>query len=530
MKIRRKVEEMFKKDIMLFKKISKAHLILLLVLLIALAIRLFLAFHVDNLTYDSYYHIRQVEHIMETGLPNYEDELSYGGRELRFLPLFYYFSALIFMILPFSMEIDAIILGNIFFICLALVTYLTSKAITRKDHAPIFSAIIAAFLPISYQTNSFTPVPFSLLLIFLAFYFFLDFNLSKKKRNLYLFLVTLIVLLLSSSLTAILVVSLLSYIIIANLADKRASSAELELSLFSLFIFLWSQFIFFKEIFLTLGISFIWQNIPNAILSQYFPRISIIDSLILLGIVPFLTALYLIYTNIFEESNKKIFLMFCIAISSTIMAWFRLLEFQVALSFLGLVLAILFSPFYENLVSYYKRTKLSTIEKKTKQIKRLTKFKTFLSLITILILLPSLIVPAVSYSLSQETPTDSEIECFKWLIVNGQENEEDVVISNLKEGNLVTYYSEKKNLMDDQFSLIPDIEQRFKDLNSLYVSKFQTQVIGLADIYDIKYIVLTESSKELYGIEDLSYTDNDCFELVYNEAGDKIYKIICTLN
>ena len=131
----------------LLKKISKKHVILISVLVLALIIRIILAFYVDNLSYDSYYHIRQVEHISETGLPDYEDSLSYGGRSLRFLPFFYYFSALIFMIFPFSAEVDALLLGNVLFVCLAVVVYLISKNITRNNYAPLISATIAAFLP-----------------------------------------------------------------------------------------------------------------------------------------------------------------------------------------------------------------------------------------------------------------------------------------------------------------------------------------------------------------------------------------------
>ena len=73
---------------------------LLIIFIVILVTRLILAFSTPNFTYDSYFHLRQVEEIKETGLPNYQDELSYGGRVLRFLPLFHYTMAFLSMMIP----------------------------------------------------------------------------------------------------------------------------------------------------------------------------------------------------------------------------------------------------------------------------------------------------------------------------------------------------------------------------------------------------------------------------------------------
>ena len=64
------------------------------IFLAVLLLRLVLAFMIPEFTYESYFHLRQVEHIVETGLPFYQDQLSYGGRELAFLPFFHYLAAL----------------------------------------------------------------------------------------------------------------------------------------------------------------------------------------------------------------------------------------------------------------------------------------------------------------------------------------------------------------------------------------------------------------------------------------------------
>ncbi|MBU1111234.1 MAG: glycosyltransferase family 39 protein [Nanoarchaeota archaeon] len=508
------------------KIITKTRVILLSIFLFTIAIRLILAFSVPNLTYDSYYHLGHVENIMETGVPLYEDPLSYGGRELRFLPLFHYFAALLMFIFPFANEISAKIISNILFACLPLVIYLIAKKISKQERAPLFSALVAAFLPINFQTNSFSPLPFALLLIFTCIYFYLNFNLGAGKRYLYFYLISLILLLMSSSLASVLIFSLIFYVGFSKLENKSLSSGELELTIFSSFFFLWAQFIFFKDTFLNEGISFIWQNIPSSILVEYFPKVNLITALLLLGIIPFITALYLTYTSVFKERNKDIILIICIAITISLLTWFRLVPLLTALSFLGLVVAVLFAPFYDKLIDYYQKTRFNKRQVQSSKVK-LTNFRNCVGLILTIILLLTLLWPAVTYALDQDTPTDQEVVTFSWLKDNSPED--TVILSSLKEGHLVTYYADRKNVMDTTFELIPDIEVRFAELNSMYTSYFQTQVIGIADKYDIRYLVLTSSTKEHYNISKFEYLNKDCFDLQYNEEDNRIYQLTCTL-
>ena len=69
---------------------KKTWYLLAVILVLALTLRLYLAFSTPNFTHASYFHLRQVEEISTTGLPIFEDPLSYSGREYRFLPLFHY--------------------------------------------------------------------------------------------------------------------------------------------------------------------------------------------------------------------------------------------------------------------------------------------------------------------------------------------------------------------------------------------------------------------------------------------------------
>ena len=138
----------------------------------------------------------------------------------------------------------------------------------------------------------------------------------------------------------------------------------------------------------------------------------------------------------------------------------------------------------------------------------------------------TMIPPAISLAQQQERPTGEEVEAFRWIGENLPPN--SGVLTSLEEGHLVTYYSQRRNFMDDQFELVKDVEKRFKDLNSLYETSFETLAFDLFDKHDLQYIVLTPHTKEKYNIPYLKYWNLKCFQRVYkNET--TIYRVKCGL-
>jgi len=188
---------------------------------------------------------------------------------------------------------------------------------------------------------------------------------------------------------------------------------EKEIMLFSLFFFLWIQFLLFKNVFLKEGISFIWQNIPSVIRINYFPQLNIQEALFLIGFIPLITGIFFVYTQLLQEKNKNIFLMISIVISSFALTAFRILQFKVAIAFTGLILAIIFAPFYDVLVDYYRKSKFVVFEqnvnKKTKLILRNKRFLRISTILIIILLIPSMIIPSLTFSLQQDIPTKEEV-------------------------------------------------------------------------------------------------------------------------
>ena len=102
------------------------------------------------------------------------------------------------------------------------------------------------------------------------------------------------------------------------------------------------------------------------------------------------------------------------------------------------------------------------------------------------------------------------------------------MLASLEEGPLITYYAQRRNLMDTQFNLIPDVEQRFTDLNTLYSTAFETQAIGLLNHYNLDYLVITPHTAQKYAFTVPKYYSSSCFRRVYRGA-TRIYRGICTL-
>ncbi|HIJ11770.1 TPA: hypothetical protein HA278_06950 [Candidatus Woesearchaeota archaeon] len=479
---------------------------LALIFILTLTIRLIVAFSTPNFTYDSYFHLRQVEHITETGTPLFEDDLSYGGRELRFLPLFHYVMAFFDLFLPLT--IVAKIIPNILIASLTLITYLITRRITKNDTAPLMSAFIAGFIPILFTPNAFTTDTLFLPLLFATIYAFM--NLTREKfvyAYIGLFLATSV----TSSSTFLLLIGFGIYLLLSKIENKRIKKEEAEVILFSLFFFVWLQFIFFKDVFLTQGSQFIWQNIPSQLLTQYFPQATIVTAIVSVSIIPFIAGIIVVYQSLFELKNTKAFLLISFVIATTILTWLTVIPFAFSLAFFSLVLAILFGMFYENVFNYIKKTKF-------------TNKGTLLPILTVILLTLSMAIPVLSTAYSQEMPTQEEVDAFTWIDTSISAN--TTVVATLEEGHLVTFLSKKKNVMDTKFNLIPDTGKKLRDLNVLYTTAFQTQALEILHSHNAEYIVFTPQAKERFKKDQLPYLSPECFEPVYNK-NVKIYKVKC---
>ena len=515
---------------------NKSNRFLLGIFFCSLVVRLILAFQLPSFTHESYFHLRQVEHITETGFPLYQDQLSYGGRELIFLPLFHYIAAFFDLFLP--LEFVAKILPNLLLASLVLLAYLIAKELGYSSTGSLFAAGIAGFLPALFATNAFTPQSLFLPLLFLAVYAFLKIqhiegkeqkDVEKKqkkngeqkkmqgvlqKKYVYLYLLAFFLASLTSPAAIILLFGFGLYSLISLAESRKLPRKEWEIFIASAFFYLWIQLVFFNDILKREGISFIWQNIPTAILPEYFPQVSVSHAIILVSVIPLVAGIFVVYRSLFSAQEQKTFLPIGLAAAAIIFIFLRFFPIKLGLSFLGILLAILFAQFYDWLFSFLQRTKLSlTLQK--------------ITALLFLLLLLTTVYPALSTALHQSIPSAEEVKAFTWLSTHTEKNA--TVLALVEEGHLLTALAKRKNIMDDQFNLIDDVEQRFIDVNLLYQTKFQTQALHLLEKYNLRYIVFTPHAQQQYQLKRLQYLSPECFHLIYNHDTIKIYERKCTL-
>ena len=109
----------------------RATYILVALFLIAVAVRVAFAMKTPYFTTtESYFHLRQAEHIQSTGLPLFNDDLSYNGRQYIFMPLYHYILASSSFLFPSSLSLK--IITNMIACSLIFAVYLLSNLYTKK--------------------------------------------------------------------------------------------------------------------------------------------------------------------------------------------------------------------------------------------------------------------------------------------------------------------------------------------------------------------------------------------------------------
>jgi hypothetical protein len=349
-------------------------------------------------------------------------------------------------------------------------------------------------------------------LFFLLLYSFMN---IRKEKWVYCYIITIILLTLIHPSVILFIVGLWFYLLLLKIEGLKHDKAELEITIFSTFFVFLVQFIMFKKIFLFHGSLVIWQNIPKELLSTYFSQASILQAIYYIGIIPALCGAYIIYRYIFREKKQEIYLLVGFVFSVGLLLWLRLIELNVGLIFLGVIIVLLFAQFWRIFTSYIRTTRAS-------------KFLNLLGVLTFLLFIVTSVIPSLTlaYYTSQTSITEEEIEALNWLNKNTPEN--SVILATVYEGNLVTAVAKRKNVIDSNFLLIKDAEQRFRDVNKIYTTFSITEAVTLLNKYDVDYIYFSPKAESAYAMEELSYAEDRCFSEVYSK-GAKIYKSLCRM-
>lgn len=493
------------KIFLFFRYMRKSTLTLLLIFAVVLGIRLFFAFQVEGfLTDESYFHIRQVNHILETGFPLFQE----GDRVFVFSPVFDYILAVFGLFFPIVLA--GKILSNLFAASLVVAIYLFVKLYTKDEHVALLSALISGFIPIfigeTFASLSVYPLMFSLLLFFLYTYLHLPDNLSW-------FVITSFFLVFLHPISLVFILGLCVYYVLIYVADIEREKWEFEVVLFSLFLGLWSNFLIYKDALLLYGPRVIWQNIPLGLLSTYFTKITLLEALFFIGLIPFVCGVFIIWKHLFRRKNKYTYMFISYTLVVSLLLWLRLLTPKIGLMLLGLFFVLLFAQFYSAFLDYCTRTRFA---------KRIGVIK----LLIVLVFILTSVFPSVVYSsqVVEESFVAEELASLRWLAKNTPE--ESVVFALPQEGHLIEAIAKRKTILDSNFLSIADAETRYNDIVTFYTTPSKIQAIEILNRYDVTHVYFSPTARSFFAVEELSFITPLCFVPIYDKEVI-IYKSKC---
>ncbi len=491
-------------------KSNKAYLILI-ILIAALAFRLYFSFQTPYFSDgESFSTLRSVNYILETHKFVVNDPLSFGGREQIGIPVFEYLLAGLSFI-PYAYKI----VPEILIVLTGLIAYLIALKLTDDKISSLLSALMVSFLP-SVIVPTLNKLSVFSLLLPLSFYMVYCLIRIEEKMFLNQFVILSFVLPLVHHFALLVSVSLFAYIILI-IAEPRLNLNALrkEAIIFSVFLGLLVEFIIYKKAFLALGMKIIWQNIPSELLAQSLTHANLLDIIYSLGVIPFIFGITGAVFGVMRDKTHVALLIISLGIAPLGLLVLKLIQLTDALIFLGPTFSILSALSFKKLFRYLKLTKFA-------QYRSSIKFFFFV-LIFLTIIIPT-------YFTSEEVILDS-ISNDEVAVLTQLGNETDVesiIASSPEEGHYVSYFANRKNVMDTDFLYIPRIDTIYNDIKTLYTTISGSQALEITHKYGIDYIYLSPRTKKFFGIKELPYTtDGKCFRKIAESGEVEAYKIRC---
>ncbi len=491
-------------------KIRKELLALFGIFAAVLAFRLYFALKTATFVPESYFDIRQIIHVRLFDAPIFEDAMSYGGRHFFFLPLFHYLMAGFGLLFPLHPVLKLI--PNIAASTIVIITYFISYELTKEKIPSLLAALASGLVPmfIFETVNSVSAYSFSIPLFFFMIYCMMR---IEERKYVWLFLGGLLLLTFLDSLALLLMLGLLVYIGLVHLEQIKYNPAETELILFGTLLATGITFLIFKTPLLVHGPSVIWQNVPEMVRNDYFYRFSVLADVFMIGAIPFIAGLFIIYKYVLRQHEKDIYLFTGLVFATLALAWLKLINIAIGLIFLGILLSILFSQFAKMSLAYIANTRFSRYR------------NPYIALLFLALLATSGYHSAQSAGESvKDTLSENEVRALLWL--KSSTEPDAVVAASLREGHLITGIAQRKNIADTNFLLVNDASQRAKDIETIYTTPYEIEAIRILNRYDTTYIFLSKRTVSSYG--NLRYAnDKNCFENMFENADVLIYKSLC---
>jgi len=470
---------------------------LILIFLISLSFNIFLSLTASNFSGDSsYYNLRFFDHIKETGKPLVYDDLSYSGRFIIGSPLFHYLFALL-SFLPILLKIiPAILLSSI-----TVIAYFISKEITGNSRVSLLVSFLSSFIPI-YSLILINQISVYSLVFPLLALMMLCFVKIEDRRFFNLFVVLSFLLPLVHSSSFIFILVLLFYFLLMISENIPVSRGKTEVIVFSFFLILLINMLFFKKALFQYGLNFIYGSVPAALLRDYLQNLNILEIFSYIGVLPLVFGIWGLYIG-FKQKKESVLIVSSLILGILFMFLFGMIEINIGLLFLSFGLVLLSSLGLKSLFDYLTKTKLS----------KFSRFFTFA--FVILIILLSFFPTYYLYN------HDTNLSDFEWMKENIPYG--SVVLAPAEYGHFISYYG-RENVADTNYLLAPNANDRLNDIDEIYTTWSYNKAVDLMKNYEVNYIYINEKIKNKYKINDLKYVeDGDCIR----RLKETIYSFNC---
>jgi len=495
------------------KGISPDTWVILGLFTITLAVRMIFAFQTPYLTGDdSYFWARQAESILATGKHFTHDTLGWMGRDLSFPPIFAYVIAAAGLF--GQLAISGKILLNTIAATTTIFVYLIGMHLTGSRHVAALAGVVSIMTPVFLAETTTSLTPYSMIIPLYALMVYAYLRIESRAWTL-TYLAALAILSFLSPLAIVFIIGLFAYALLAKIEGINLRREEPEVIMFGAFFIIWAALVQYKRAILSHGPGFIWQNIPDQILNSYFTDVNILSIITNIGLVPFTAGVFVTYTYLLRKQSLNATMLIGQALAIGTLLWLKLVKPQSGYLLFGLVLCLLFAFGYQSFLSWLSQTRFGATH-------RFTPLAIFL-IIVITSLLPSIAMTAGAIS---ESKIDAHMPALEWL--GKHTSPSATVLADPDEGYMINDIASRQTMIDSNFVLAPDSEERYEDLSTLTSTPIRATAVGILAKYDIQYIYMSPRFLKRFTDESKWIADADCFTPLYNKT-IVIYQVICQL-
>lgn len=445
----------------------------------------------------SYWQFRNVEQILDSGKPLFDDSLAWGGRGIVFSPVFAYIMA-VPAVLVGSM-LAAKLMSGFVAAFLAFAVYATSVRLVKHEYSALLAAVISVISPgaVSFLFNQISPIGLAVPLLILSVGLVSD---VKNEKILLAYIGCVATAALLHPLTMVFAAGLLLVPVLKIAEKDLPSRAQMEISLFSAFFVLWTEFILYKRILLLDGTS-ILQGVPHELFLGDSAPLTVLGVIFSVGLIPIVAAIIVCLRYFFGRlfTSLNIVISTLLVLSTTLVIGF---VSQNGVFFLGALCCVLFAAGFARFVAFFPLTRLG--------------HSTVLLVAIVVVLVISVGIPGLeAFSQSRSSFSPAEEDAFVWLATNTPPM--STIVALPIEGQRINALGLRKSALDLMFEGRSDSKTRALLVARVFSARTEIDVTSAMRELNADYVYVSPSARSLYG--SLSrFQLFDCFHLVRDDV------------